>query len=244
MTVLAAALWAAAVIVLALTSSATLANLLAFVALIVIPGAALSVALLPVGKYGVAARVAGSIGCGVAFAILAGIVLDRTPIGIRWTPLLLAIVAVVSLAILAGVGRRARPVRVPPIIASVTSRQLALLGLSALLAVGAFGIARVGSTALTPPDVTQLWILPDAGGSVQVGVANYADVAQEYRLVLNLDGHDIKEWPAIRLQAGEVWKGAPDAIIPKGVLRAALYRSDLPGRAFREVSISLPASGG
>ncbi len=244
MTVLAAALWAAALVLLALISSAVVTSLLAFIGLIVIPGAALSLALLPVGRYGVATRVVGSIAFGSALAILVAIVLDRTPIGLRWTPLLLAIVAVVSLVILAGVGRRAGPIRVPPIIASVNSRQLALLGLSVLLAVGSFGIARIGASATTPSDVTQLWMLPNADGSVEIGIANHADVMQDYRLVLNLDGRDVQTWRAIRLQPGEVWKGAPDAVPAAGKLKASLYRVDLPSRLFHEVFLSLPAAGG
>jgi hypothetical protein len=121
---------------------------------------------------------------------------------------------------------------------------VALLGFSVLMAVSAFGLARVGASATSPNDVQQLWILPDAAGSVQVGIANHTGASQEYRLVLNLDGQDIKEWSAIQLQPGETWKGAPDAVIPKGHLRATLFRSDLPTSAIREVSVSLPAAGG
>ncbi|MEO8461983.1 MAG: hypothetical protein ABI555_02120 [Chloroflexota bacterium] len=244
MTFLAAALWVAAFVLLALISSAVVTSLLAFIGLIVIPGAALSLALIPVGRSGVATRVAGSIAFGIALAIFAAIVLDQTPIGLRWTPGLLAIVAVVSLAILAGVGRAAGPIRVPPIVASANSRQLALLGLSVLLAVGSFGIARIGVSSMTPSDVTQLWMLPNTDGSVELGIANHADATQDYGLVLNLDGRDVQTWPAIRLQPGEVWKGAPDAVPASGRLKASLYRADLPGPPFREVFLSLPAAGG
>jgi uncharacterized membrane protein len=247
MRLLALAVWAAALVFLTIVSSGILTSLLALVGLIVVPGAALALGLLPVGKYakyGIAVRAVGSLGFGLAFAILAGILLDLTPFGIRWTPLLLGIVAVVSIAILAGIGRQAGPVGISPVITSLTSRQVALLGFSVLMAVSAFGLARVGASATSPNDVQQLWILPDAAGSVQVGIANHTGASQEYRLVLNLDGQDIKEWSAIQLQPGETWKGAPDAVIPKGHLRATLFRSDLPTSAIREVSVSLPAAGG
>jgi hypothetical protein len=243
MKALAATPLVAAALLLAVVSGSMLADLVAFVGLIALPGLGLSFGLLRTGRYGVAATVAGSIGFGLALAILAGVVLGLSPVGIRWTPLLLAVVAVLSIAIAMGIGGRGdRRVKLAAL-AGITSRQLVLVGTAVLLTVGAFGIARTGASTTPPSNVTQLWILPDAD-SVQVGVANLTDSSQRYRVVLTLDGGGIKEWPSISLKPGEVWRGAPDAVIFKGTLRAFLYLADQPGRSYREVSFSLPSTGG
>lgn len=242
MKALAATPLVAAVVLLATLSGSILADLLVFVGLIAVPGLGLSFGLLRTGRYGVAATVASSLGFGLAFAILAGVILDLSQLGIRRTPLLLAVVAFLSIAVPLGMGGRAG--RRLPFVAmtGITSRQLALLGIGAVLTVGAFGIARTGASATAPSNVTQLWILPDAD-SVQVGLANLTNASQQYRLVLTLDGSDIKEWPTISLKPGEVWKGAPDTVIFRGTLRAILYLAEQPGRSYREVSFSLPAPG-
>lgn len=192
--------------VAALLPSATpLRMLLALPLALVLPGYALSMALLP-GRIGSPERLTLTVGLSLAAASLGGLALNWTPWGLRtvsWAALLAAIT--VSAAVGAYMRRSAPRVAVPPSFS--LRRRDALLGAGAtLVVVAAFAVAR-SSAARQPVGFTQLWLLPGAPGTgtVRLGVDSRELTPVTYRLTLE-QGGTVKQWPAITLAPGAAWQ--------------------------------------
>lgn len=216
-------------------------DLTALVALMILPGAALASWLVPQGRAALAPRILVATGLGLTLAVLGGIVLDRTPVGLRSTPILLALV---GLAYLVALWRRDRAtwVRRMPRLMSVP--QASLLALALVLATTAFGVSRWGLGA-GPVELTQLWLIRAPDGTLQAGVTNDGRSPATYRLVLSSAQAEVLAWPDFILQPGGTWRQAvPQTVIPATPLRATLYRSDQPDTPFREVLMSDPKAGG
>lgn len=240
------ALGTAAVILLALIDAGIVIAGVAFVVLILPPGAALASWLVPSARIGSWPWLLVTLGLGVSLGILIGMALDQTPLGVRATPGVLFLVSGFSMAVFAirqrdtwqSIGRWKSVGR-----ESVGSASL--IAVSLLLAVTAFGISRVGFDSVAPSALTQLWLLRAADGSLDVGVANEGREPSTYRLVLRSGQQDLMEWPGIVLEPGRSWRqSVPTATLPETELRAILYRSDKPEMPFREVHVSNPKGPG
>ena len=145
--------------------------------------------------------------------------------------------------------RRAGPsIEIEPLRLSVsTVRGLALLGVAALVAISAVGIARYGALDTPSPGFTQLWLVPDAssgGAAYRIGVKNEEQHASQYRLELHGPGDLTNTW-LISLSTGQVWQETyqlPNH--PRGPSRieVVLFDSNKPNVAYR--SVWLDVGGG
>ena len=116
-----------------------------------------------------------------------------------------------------------------------------LLGLAALLVVGALVIARDGAMQQRATGFTQLWVLPDNAAkeeSVRLGVSNRESGQIGYRLLVTASGTIIGSWPRITLGPDEQWETSvalPIAQPASATVEAVLYRLDAPETAYRRV---------
>jgi hypothetical protein len=126
-------------------------------------------------------------------------------------------------------------------IAGLTLVEGGLLGLAALLVVGAVLIARDGAIQQRATGFTQLWVLPDSAAkadSVRLGVSNREPSAIGYRLLVTASGTIIGSWPRITLGPDEQWEATvalPTAQPASTTVEAVLYRLDAPETAYRRV---------
>lgn len=193
---------------------------------------------------GWAERVGLSLGLSLVVAVLGGFVLYLLPweIEARSWALLLGSITLGSSGI-ALRRRRAYPV-VPTgaITGRISRRQGVLLGLAALICVGAVGVARLGVT-VQHTSFTQFWMLPisaDDVPSVQLGIQSWELTQAQYRLQVTVGTRVIQEWTAIDLAPGQQWEtvlevsGVQDSAEP---VVASLYRQDNPTIMYRQAVV-------
>lgn len=223
---------------------------LALPLVLVVPGYALALALLPAPRVGGGERLVLSLGLSLALAALGGFVLNWTPWGLGAQPWA-AFLALTTLAAGAVAWVRRPPSnRQPvPLGAVTTSRRpgrrtalpALLMVLAALAAGAAWWTARSGAAQQASAGFTQLWTLPATEGgalTVRLGVRSREPVPLSYRVRLEVEGELVQEWPAVVLEPGEQWE-ATATLSPSqgaaGPVKAVLYRADAPATAYRHV---------
>ena len=219
---------------------------------LVLPGYALICALFAKQTPGVPERFIFSLGLSLSLVILCGLILNVTPFGLRagsWAVLLGSIT--IGASAIALVRRRGHsgPASGWTGIGwfGFNFRQGLLLGLAALIVVGAVAVSIIGAQHQPRPGFTQLWILPSSGAStknaVRLGVSNMESTAMHYRLDVNIDGKVVKEWPSIALNPNEKWEVT--FVLPSTAstgskkVEADLYRSDTTRTIYRQVVLWL-----
>ncbi len=225
------AILAAAIGVLSSGSSNPLRAALSLPFVLFLPGYALSAALLPDGRSGLAERIAFSIGLSIAIAVLGGLLLNLLPPGltpVSWS-LLLLVVTLTSAGY--ALWRRERR-RIPgpgPLVTQIALPEAVLLGGAALLIGLALGLGAIGVNPVTrnaPGDApfTQLWAVPIQSGQqaagataagtpaagtplvIQVGLHNQEEQRMTYRVTLESGGRVLAEWPQVSLAYGGNWQ--------------------------------------
>lgn len=113
-------------------------------------------------------------------------------------------------------------------------RQLVLLVTAALIASGAVAVARTGAAQTPHPAFTQLWLVPRAGGTADLGVRSDESGPRRYRLVLNRPHASPRAWSFL-LPPGQTWRRTVQ--VPTGRhLHAALYLAGTD-RPYRHVDL-------
>ena len=242
MTVLPIALAAAAVLLLAIIDAGVAAAILALVLLVGVPGWVMATRTQPGASADLPARVALALGLGLTLTILVGVAVDVVGLGAIAAAVLLALGAVAGVVLMLRDGRQ-RLSR--DALVGLPVGQIAMLALSVLITVGAFGLARATAGTGTTPELTQLWILPTATGEVEIGVHNGGNEDRGYRLVLSSDAEPLQEWAPLTLEPGATWVETVPADAGAGEeLRAVLYREEEPSVPYREVVLTEPAASG
>jgi uncharacterized membrane protein len=239
-----------------------------------VPGYALVAAAFPSRRLARIERLLFSAGASLAAAVLAGLLLHWTALGLRPAAWAMALGNLTLVANLVALVRRGRltvtpsalvahpqshinshetgtslPVSSWPLVegsarrraAGLTALEGGLLGLAALLVVGALAIARDGAVQQRATGFTQLWVLPDNAAveeSVRLGVSNREPGQIGYRLLVTASGTIIGSWPRITLGPDEQWETSvvlPTAQPAAATVEAVLYRLDSPGTAYRRV---------
>lgn len=220
-----------------------------------LPGYALSAALLPDGRAGLAERIALSLGLSVAIAAVGGLLLNYLTSGLTagsWRLLLLGVTLTASAYAL---WRRQRG-RIPapgPLVTQVSMREAALLGSAALLiglalGLSALGVAPTSQNARAGAAFTQFWALPSQSGQqyvIRLGLENYENENATYRVTLEAGGYLVAEWPKVTLQDGQAWQvqASLPATMSNRELSASAYREG-ESTPYRHVRIApLEASG-
>lgn len=202
-----------------------------------LPGYALSAALLPSGRTGLAERLALSIGLSISLAVLGGLLLNLLPSGLTagsWRLLLLGVT--LSCAAYALWRRETSQVPGPgALVTQISVREAALVSSAALLiglalGLGAIGLNPTASSAPHNASFTQFWAFAQRTGQqqrVQVGLHNYEDQPVTYRVTLESGGSVFAEWPQVTIANGESWQA--QAAVPQNLVKneiiADAYRS-------------------
>lgn len=214
---------------------------------LVLPGYAVMAAAFPRSTLAAPERLLLSFGLSVALTALGGLTLNWLPWGLQassWMVLLGGITV--------GAGIVARRRRHTTIVLArggtgLTARQALLLGLAALLAAGAVGVARHGASQQHAPGIAQLWILPSTVGhqlNVRLGVRSLEATVVQYRLQVVVGGQVASEWPTITVEAGATWETT--MVLPRKqddaqTIEVLLYRADAPEVVYRRVVLRLGA---
>ncbi len=207
------------------------------------PGYAIVAAAFPSGRLGRIERLLFSVGASLALTALAGLLLHWTALGLRPAAWAVALGNITLVASLIALVRRWRQPDSAPTqrIAGMTLVEGGLLGLAALLVVGALVIARDGAIQQRATGFTQLWVLPDSAAkedSVRLGVSNREPGQIGYRVVATASGTIIGSWPQITLGPNEQWETTvtlPTAQPAAATVEVLLYRLDAPENAYRRV---------
>lgn len=219
---------------------------------LLLPGYALTSALFPGREFWMHERLIFSLALSLVLVILAGLLLNLTPWGLRadsWAVFLAGITLGACVVALVRRWRQgisnSRGVRAGGI--GLNLRQGLLLGLAALIVGGAVAVSIIGAERQPSPGFTQLWILPanasNSKNAVHLGVSNMELTAMEYRLVVSVDGKVVKEWPTIDLNTHGQWEAT--LVIPQtgqtgtAKIEADLYRMDAPKTLYRQVVLWL-----
>lgn len=211
----------------------------------ILPGYTLMVVLFPKNEFDPIERLLFSLGLSLAIVVLGGLVLNWMPWGLQadsWVMLLGGITIGVSLV--AFFRYREYPSVDPEQLSiGLSYRQVLLLGLAALLIIGAMMLARMGALQQPSPAFTQLWILSADDtdeSSVRVGVRSMEPSTKQYRLQVRVSDQVTHEVPLIELNPSETWES--DFVLPmenneSGNVEAILYLLDNPEVAYRRVRL-------
>lgn len=231
------------VLLLTLLGQESARALLAFAAVVALPGYLLSAAFAPSSTSGVPERLLQIFGIGLATPVLAFLITAILPPQMdrrAWIVLPLCAV-VVGLLVLRRRGADDTPRQAPNAI-----RPASLLVLGLALAIAAAAVTVAESAPLVPqgPGFTQLWsIAASEGSTLSIGVENHEGASTTYRVEVAIEGDVLAAWPNERLSAGARWERL--VAIPRQELgkriSVALY---LPGSSvpYRETWIS-PETG-
>jgi uncharacterized membrane protein len=228
-------------------------GLLALPFVLVLPGLAVTVMLYPSGTLGVPERLTLTLGLSLAIVAISGLLLNVTPWGLQpasWAVALGGTTLVAGAAAFARARRethQARGARLKTALqsarAQLGARQVALLVLAVVTAVGALALARDGAVRHPSPGFTQLWMLPDETGArdtIRLGVRNAESTVATYQLRVQTGTGVLQEWPSIDLQPGEVWQASltvPDERTGGQAIEALLARADDPTSVYRRATL-------
>lgn len=221
------------VIALAPDEASVLKAMLVLPLLLVVPGYALTAAVLPARLLRPFERSMLSIGLSVAWLVVAGLLMHALRIPIERGTWYLAVVVLLLPATVAIVAhRRADPASAPRVPhPAIVPSQVAIVALAVVVALSAVVLARSGALAHDGPGFTQLWLLradgPDAPG-VRIGVRNETGEATRYRLEVRTRERVLRRWPSIAVANGATWE--VQALLepgerPEGPIEARLYRA-------------------
>ncbi|RIK39969.1 MAG: hypothetical protein DCC55_16480 [Chloroflexi bacterium] len=217
--------------------------LLALLLVFILPGYAITMALLPRGEWGMVERLLLAIGASLATSILGGLVLHQTPWGLQassWIVLLTA--TTLAASAVAWVRKEQQP---PTTRSKLPMRVTPQQGLLLALAVVVAGVALNVNDRPAPrhgfQGYTLLWMLPAEAGEqpiVRLGLNSKEFSATTYSLQVKVDGEVAHEWRSIELRPNEQWEERIELSqeqLTASTVEALLYRLDSPGSIYRHV---------
>jgi hypothetical protein len=237
-TVLAA--WCALACAILPEGAAAVRVLPAALLVLVLPGYALTAALLAPAALSALERLVLTIALSMAAGVLTALALNAAW-QLERTPWALGLALATALAALAGTLRgHARPVRRPQLPAIGVGAALALAG---ALALGGGAVA-LGVTTLRAPDDTQgttaLWISPRGDNAVAIGVRSVELARRRYELDVRVAGQRARRIGPFALKPGQERRAllaAPAGPIGKPIVEVVLRRLDGPRPALRRVAL-------
>lgn len=195
------------------------------VLLIVLPGYAVTAAVLPSRALRLSDWVTVVLSMGVALLALGGILLTSLPAGLSFETWAGYFALLVAGGLLVAVLRRQpllprRAVGLP----SLTSVAPFILALA--IAGGAFAVARSGAYDQDRQlAFTEFWAVSSDDRPVRIGVTSHEKAPTQYRVEVELDGRPIGGWETVELAPGDTWGRELDRAVPAGgILQADLYR--------------------
>ena len=216
---------------------------------LVLPGAALTAALLPTYALSIEKRILLAVGLSLATTALTGLVLNLTPWGlfsVTWIASLGLITLIAALIALVRMrsSRRPAPEDVP------SGRRIGpvgigLVGLAGAVILLAVGLARLPTPTQGLQGYSSLYLVPSTDGDpshLQVGVTSDEFTPTTFQLQIKLDGNVAQTWSALDLKPGQSW--AASLQLPGGRsagrrVEADLYRVTAPNTLYRHVVLML-----
>ena len=123
--------------------------------------------------------------------------------------------------------------------------RMLMVGMAVLIALSAFGLARIPAPQTGQQGYTLLWLLPVKNGnttSLDLGVQSMEFETTSYQLKLSVNGQKPQVFDQFTLQPDQKWEVSLDAakFAPNGgTVEALLYRTDDPNTVYRQVKVSV-----
>jgi hypothetical protein len=242
-----AALVGAALILIA-PGIAALRILSALLLLLVLPGYALSAALLPGRFLDLPQRALFALGLSLSLTVLVGLVLNQLHVPLYLNTWVMVLVGIsIGLAFVAAWRRRSAAAYVPnsasPFKFRPSWREAVLLGLAVFVTGAAMQLARLPTPNSIVSGYTLLWMVPAQDGTHQLrlGLDSREFDTTRYNLEVLDNGRLVQGWSDVELKPGGSWQhsielsAAPEI---SSTIEARLYRSDQPDQVYRRVALS------
>jgi uncharacterized membrane protein len=238
-------------LVFVLPSNALPGRILTLPLVFILPGYATTAALFTGQALKAPKRIVFTLGLSLVIVVLAGLLLNLTPIGLQagsWAVFLGAITLASSVIALIRRQRQNLPASggINAWNIGLSLPQGLLLGLAALIVCGAFAVSIIGAEHQPYPGFTQLWLVPASGSNqqhtVNIGLSNMESTTMEYRLVVNVNGKVVKQWSTIDLNPNGKWDttlAIPLSSAGSAKVEADLYRTNAPRSLYRHVVLWL-----
>jgi uncharacterized membrane protein len=179
-------------------------------------------------------------GLSLMVAVLAGLLLNLLPWGLRSESWALILGATTLGASIPAYLRRGHgdETASPELKLAITHEQVLVFALAGLVTTAAFLTAWVGVERQAATPFTQFWLLPDQddGRSIRLGIQNVE--AEPVTYLLQVEVLDLAaEWPSITVQPGETWEDSlrlPRPALTRAAIEARLYKvDDAPAQIYR-----------
>lgn len=213
-------------------------HLVVAILLLLLPGYAVSSALLPSRELRLGELVTVILATGAASLAVGGLLVTNLPSGVSaeaWVGLTAALVAA---GVLVAALRR-RPL-LPHRFAGRFSGASVLVMLLVLgMAGGALAVARSGAEAQDRATTfSELWAVPAADRMLHIGLTSHETDARTYRVEVELDGKAVAQWRGISLSPGATWETALTAPnMPDGATLRILAFIDGDETPYRSVVV-------
>lgn len=215
---------------------------------LILPGHALTAALLPAADLRLSERVLITVGLSLVVSVLSALLLNHFSAGLQASSWALLLSLITSAALIPASHRQPWPRSTLQLRETVPAlgglRSPVLFGAALLITGAAIVMSWSGAQSLDARyTFTQMWIQPagSADRAAEVHVRNLERQPLEYRLVLTAGSVPVGQPASFRLQPGQEWRFVA-ALPPRPVVGdrvvAALYRQDEPGNVYRRVELS------
>lgn len=214
-----------------------------------LPGYAITAAVQTRWRVGWPELLPLSLGIGLSWLALGGILLNYTPAGLQAIPWLVLLLATVLLGCWIAARRRpaAKRVRAPVVPRVGPGTALLLAGCAAMTA-AALILAQTTLHAGRAFGYTALWMAPagQSGGSVRIGVTSEQQDATAYRLRVDLDDRPKPVVRSFSLNPGEsrTLTLEPGSATAGVQVEATLFKRGHPHTPYRRVFGQVPGEGG
>lgn len=192
-----------------------------------------------------------SLGLSLAIDIMMGFALNILPIGLQGRSWAISLGVVIALFALLTAFRRRKALRqIRKILwPHITVYDYILFGLAIIVATGA-----IWSSILRPPQpqpsFAQFWMLPSSQSSnscaVQLGLQSHETTSVSYRIVMKVNGTQLKSWPLIVMNPQKEWDQSislASVIQGSSDIEAQLYRVDMPEQTYQDVHLTMHSLG-
>lgn len=208
--------------------------------ILILPGYALTSAIFPRGMFNNSERLTMSLGVSLSLTVLSGLLFFWLGLNFGVKSWAIMLGGLMLIAWFVALIRSKFKLTGLQIQKKLALGDILLLGLTALILVGALKISRSGAVHHPFNDFTQLWIMPSEHkerNSAHIGILNEESEKIDYSLHLEVDNSLIAKWEPIGLEPGESWETTFELPIDNDaqIIIARLFSLNDPQTSYREV---------
>ena len=240
----------AVVLVLILPGNNVFGHILTLPLVFLLPGYALTAAFPSGETLDIPRRLVFILGISLVIVVIGGLILNLTPFGLSAGSWAVYLSGITLGACIVALLRRQRgsiivsSLRVEDI--GFTFRQGLMLGLAALIVLGAFAVSIIGAKQQPTAGYTELSIQSANGANtnnaVSLTVSNNESTTMEYRLAVSVNGKLVQAWTSIDLNPNQNWTTTlvlPQSYTGSAKVEADLYQANTPTKIYRHVILWL-----